>query len=262
MEFNDKLMQLRKEKGWSQEELGIKINVTRQTISKWELKETTPEMKKLVELSQIFDVSIDSLVGNKSNDIPSQKVVHHYSFGCAPYEYISKIKIFNLPLVHINVGNGRASKAKGIIAIGNYAYGLITIGLFCFGGISIGILPIGLISLGCLSIGLLLSIGALAIGTVSIGGISIGIFATGGLAIGFYALGGACFAKNIGVGGYVQAAIAIADIPTGDITFNTNNVIKFNEVQSAINQNLPDTPKFICDFFAKIAELSSMSNYR
>ena len=37
MKFEEKLMKLRKEKGWSQEELAEKLNVTRQTISKWEL---------------------------------------------------------------------------------------------------------------------------------------------------------------------------------------------------------------------------------
>lgn len=37
MEFSEKLMELRKQKGWSQEELGNRLNVTRQTVSKWEL---------------------------------------------------------------------------------------------------------------------------------------------------------------------------------------------------------------------------------
>lgn len=38
MEFNEKLMKLRKQQGLSQEELGYKLNVTRQTVSKWELR--------------------------------------------------------------------------------------------------------------------------------------------------------------------------------------------------------------------------------
>ena len=48
MKFNEKLIKLRKEQGLSQEELGEKLNVTRQTVSKWELGETTPEMSKLL----------------------------------------------------------------------------------------------------------------------------------------------------------------------------------------------------------------------
>ena len=61
MNFSEKLISLRKAKGLSQEELGEKLNVTRQTVSKWELGQTTPEMSKLVEMSKLFDVSLDEL---------------------------------------------------------------------------------------------------------------------------------------------------------------------------------------------------------
>ena len=57
---------LRKNKGLSQEELGNKLNVARQTVSKWELGETTPEMDKLEELSDLFEISIDELVKDRS----------------------------------------------------------------------------------------------------------------------------------------------------------------------------------------------------
>ena len=62
MKFNEKLIELRKKEGLSQEELGYKLNVTRQTVSKWELGQTTPEMDKLVEMSKIFNISIDELI--------------------------------------------------------------------------------------------------------------------------------------------------------------------------------------------------------
>ena len=45
MNFSQKLMELRRSKGMSQEQLGEKLGVTRQTISKWELGQTTPEME-------------------------------------------------------------------------------------------------------------------------------------------------------------------------------------------------------------------------
>ena len=64
MKFNEKLIELRKKQGLSQEELGYKLNVTRQTVSKWELGQTTPEMDKLVELSKIFNVSVDELTND------------------------------------------------------------------------------------------------------------------------------------------------------------------------------------------------------
>lgn len=61
MKFNDKLLDLRKKSGFSQEELGDKLNVSRQTISKWETGKSTPELDKLVCLSQIFNVSLENL---------------------------------------------------------------------------------------------------------------------------------------------------------------------------------------------------------
>ena len=64
MNFNDKLIKLRKLKGLSQEELGDKLNVTRQTVSKWELGQSTPEMENLIQLSKIFNVSIDTLTND------------------------------------------------------------------------------------------------------------------------------------------------------------------------------------------------------
>lgn len=66
MEFSERLIKLRKEKGLSQEELGEKLNVTRQTVSKWELGQTTPEMSKLVEMSKLFGVTLDELTDNKA----------------------------------------------------------------------------------------------------------------------------------------------------------------------------------------------------
>lgn len=61
MSFSEKLIKLRKQHGLSQEELGYKLNVTRQTVSKWELGQTVPEMNKLISLSQIYGISLDEL---------------------------------------------------------------------------------------------------------------------------------------------------------------------------------------------------------
>lgn len=68
MKFNEKLVKLRKEAGLSQEELGNKLNVARQTVSKWELGETTPEMDKLVKMSEIFNISLDELVKDENRE--------------------------------------------------------------------------------------------------------------------------------------------------------------------------------------------------
>ena len=62
MNFNEKLIKLRKERGLSQEELGAAVGVSRQTISKWVLAQSYPDFQKLVLLSDYFKISLDTLV--------------------------------------------------------------------------------------------------------------------------------------------------------------------------------------------------------
>ena len=65
MEFGNRLYELRKQKGLSQEELANRLDVTRQTISKWELGDSNPDMDKLVQLGELFEISLDELVLGK-----------------------------------------------------------------------------------------------------------------------------------------------------------------------------------------------------
>ena len=65
MEFGNKLYELRKGKGFTQEELANRLDVTRQTVSKWELGDSTPDLDKLVLLAELFDMSLDELVLDK-----------------------------------------------------------------------------------------------------------------------------------------------------------------------------------------------------
>ncbi len=74
MNLGIKILELRKKEGLSQEQLGEKVNVTRQTISNWELGETLPNIEQLKLLSQIFHVSIDELVDNDMNHILVERV--------------------------------------------------------------------------------------------------------------------------------------------------------------------------------------------
>ena len=73
MEIGKKIMELRKSSGLSQEELAEKIGVARQTISKWELGETSPDLKQAKELSKIFNVSLDELTDNDIKNILVEK---------------------------------------------------------------------------------------------------------------------------------------------------------------------------------------------
>ena len=74
MKFGDNLLKARKKKGLSQEELGEKIGVTRQTISNWELGETGPNPKELKILSQELNISIDELLDNDIKNVLIEKV--------------------------------------------------------------------------------------------------------------------------------------------------------------------------------------------
>ena len=58
----DKIIDLRKKNGWSQEDLAEKLDVSRQSISKWESAQSIPDMGKILRLSELFGVSTDYLL--------------------------------------------------------------------------------------------------------------------------------------------------------------------------------------------------------
>lgn len=62
MKFNEKLLEIRKKQGLSQEELGMELQVSRQTISKWESGQSYPDFQRLVMLSDYFNMTLDELV--------------------------------------------------------------------------------------------------------------------------------------------------------------------------------------------------------
>ncbi len=66
MTLADKIINLRKQKGWSQEELAEKLDVTRQSVSKWESAQSVPDIAKILQLSELFGVTTDYLL--KDND--------------------------------------------------------------------------------------------------------------------------------------------------------------------------------------------------
>ena len=64
--FRDNLCQLRKLNGLSQEELAEKVNVSRQTLSKWESGESAPDLERAAALAEVFGVTLDDLVNYES----------------------------------------------------------------------------------------------------------------------------------------------------------------------------------------------------
>lgn len=98
MALGNKILEYRKRNGLSQEQLADKINVTRQTISNWELGETQPNSEQLKMLSKEFSISIDELLDNDIKNISLSKtnVQKHYK---SKY-----LKIFLICIVIIILG--------------------------------------------------------------------------------------------------------------------------------------------------------------
>lgn len=68
MTFSDKLIALRRKAGWSQEELAERLNVSRQSVSKWESAQSMPDIDKIVQLSSLFGVTTDYLLKDGQDD--------------------------------------------------------------------------------------------------------------------------------------------------------------------------------------------------
>ena len=83
MTFGERLFKLRKEKGLSQESLAEQLNTTRQAISKWENNQGYPETEKLLMLSNIFGVSVDSLLKENTEHTTSTDKGYYVSRECA-----------------------------------------------------------------------------------------------------------------------------------------------------------------------------------
>lgn len=73
MEFCDKLQKIRKENNITQEQLADKLNVSRQAVSKWESGTAYPDTEKLIQISKIFNVTLDELINDKKSDTKKEK---------------------------------------------------------------------------------------------------------------------------------------------------------------------------------------------
>ena len=74
MDLGNKIVNLRKKNNLSQEELAEKVGVTRQTISKWELGDTAPDINQAKTIAKIFNVSLDELTNNNLNNVLVEKI--------------------------------------------------------------------------------------------------------------------------------------------------------------------------------------------
>lgn len=209
MTTGTKLAKLRKEAGYTQEQLAELLDVSRQSVSKWESDAAYPETEKLIRLGELYGCSMDYLLkedvtelnGVAANATEPKRILNNWSF-----EWKSERTLWGLPLVHVNFGIGRT--AKGIFAIGLVAKGLCALGIFSTGLISLGVFSLGLLALGACSLGGLAA-GALSLGILAFGGVCMGIIACGGVAVGCFAAGGVAVGKYLAIGDYAFGDIAM-----------------------------------------------------
>ena len=68
IEIASRLAKLRKEKGFSQEDLADKLGISRQAVSKWKRAEASPDTDNLILLARLYDVSLDTLLSTDAKD--------------------------------------------------------------------------------------------------------------------------------------------------------------------------------------------------
>lgn len=246
MSIGEKLAKLRKENNYTQEQLATILEVSRQSISKWESDLAYPETDKLIRLAKLYDCSLDYLMKDEVEDPkpyePSKTQANYLTINLQSFYYEKKSAktIFGLPLYHINIGYGRV--AKGIIAIGLASRGFISIGLFSLGLFSIGLFSIGLLALGVISLGLLLSLGSIAVGIIAIGAISLGILSIGALSIGSFSIGAKAIGYYFAYGDESSALIAIGRSAASGSLFEKVGSLNSGEasnVKTLLDENVP-----------------------
>ncbi|HPX70674.1 MAG TPA: helix-turn-helix transcriptional regulator [Bacillota bacterium] len=105
----DKIIELRKKNGWSQEELAEKLGVSRQSISKWEGAQSLPDMNRIIKMSELFGVSTDILLRDELVLEPS--TIH-------TEELVPDSSLTNVSVEEANTFLEYRVKASGRIALG------------------------------------------------------------------------------------------------------------------------------------------------
>ena len=116
MKFNENLKFLRKKEGLTQEELAEKLNVSRQSVTKWESGNAIPDIEKIKEIAYIFLISVDSLIGDIENKTPNKLKKRIQDIGW----FIFAILVFAV-IVNISISEFLIK----IIPNLNYAIGII-----------------------------------------------------------------------------------------------------------------------------------------
>ncbi len=101
MEFSDQIKNLRQKKGLTQDQFARKLHVTRQAISNWENNRNLPDLAMLIEISQVFDISLDELIlgDTRMNKMTKKLIKDTDENRTAKFNMISTIIGFFLMLI-------------------------------------------------------------------------------------------------------------------------------------------------------------------
>lgn len=84
MNMADRIQYLRKTKGFSQEEFADKVGVSRQAVSKWESEQSTPDLEKIIIMSELFEVTTDYIIkGTEHVSLTNKKTIYSLYLGFA-----------------------------------------------------------------------------------------------------------------------------------------------------------------------------------
>lgn len=256
MEFQNRLYELRKKAGLSQEGLADLLGVTRQAVQKWEAGSSRPDMDNLAALARYFNVTLDYLVTGRepepyAQEVPTTIINHNY-YPRWHYEYKSQRTLFGLPLVHVRLGDRGFGVAKGIFAVGNVAVGSSPWQAPPWDCSAWAGSPWACCWpwAGC-------PWGGIAIGPVrwdwppwAAG--AIGLLSVGGGSFGAYAVGGGAVGTQIAIGGSASAPLAIgSQAASGALTFGPG--ADPAAVTAAIRQAAAAAPVWLQDLLISLA---------
>lgn len=75
MNISNRIIKLRKQKGWSQEDLAEKLDISRQSVSKWESGTSVPDLTRVIQMSEIFGVTTDYLLKGDGYTSPAESTI-------------------------------------------------------------------------------------------------------------------------------------------------------------------------------------------
>ena len=95
MELSKKIYQLRKLSGMTQEQLAEKLNISRQTLSKWENGTSIPDVESVVRLSVLFNTSLEELLLEEENHVEEEKTQNHITeYNTLWTDFVNRLKCF------------------------------------------------------------------------------------------------------------------------------------------------------------------------